>query len=41
MTRVKTTAFHGAPTGSDMIKLVTPKGRTLIRTEKKHWAREG
>jgi hypothetical protein len=41
MTRVKTIAYHGAPPGSDMIKLVTPKGKTLIRTEKKHWVKEG
>jgi hypothetical protein len=41
MARVKTAAYRGAPPGADMIKLVTPKGKTLIRTEKKRWVREG
>jgi hypothetical protein len=39
MTRVKTKAYDGAPPGTDMIKLVTPDGKALFRTEKKHWVR--
>lgn len=37
--RVKTRAYHGAPPGTDMITLVTPEGKALLRTEKKHWVR--
>jgi hypothetical protein len=39
--RVKSIACRESPPGTDMIKLVTPRGQTLIRTEKKQWAREG
>ncbi|MDR1206453.1 MAG: hypothetical protein LBL26_13405 [Peptococcaceae bacterium] len=43
MARVKGMAYRGSPPGSDMIKLVPPKGkgRTLIRTAKKQWVHEG
>jgi hypothetical protein len=41
MTRVKSTAYRESPPEADMIKLVTPKGKALIRTEKKQWTHEG
>ncbi|MDR1205978.1 MAG: hypothetical protein LBL26_10950 [Peptococcaceae bacterium] len=43
ITRVKSMAYHRSPPGTDMIKLVPPKGqgRTLIRTAKKQWVHEG
>ena len=40
MAKVKSIAYHGWPPGSDMIKPVTPEGKTLIRTAKKQRAHE-
>jgi hypothetical protein len=42
ITSVKGLAYHNSPPGTDMIKLIPPKGQggTLIRTAKKRWARE-
>ena len=40
ITRVKQIAWHSAPPGTDMIRLVTPDGCALIRTAKKRWVRE-
>jgi hypothetical protein len=41
MARVKAAAYRGAPPGTDMIRLTTPEGKTLIRTAKKRWVRTG
>jgi hypothetical protein len=37
--RAKSIAYHSAPEGSDMIKLLSPDGKTLVRTSRKHWIR--
>jgi hypothetical protein len=43
ITKVKDLAYRGRPRGTDMIKLVPPKGQggTLIYTEDKQWVSEG
>jgi hypothetical protein len=38
--RAKRLADHGAPLGADMIRLVPPAGKPLVRTAEKGWTRE-
>jgi hypothetical protein len=40
MKKVARAAYSEAPPGADTVKLMSPKGKTLIRKENKQWVRE-